>query len=204
MIGLPQGLVSIAAAGGPIPWEDLEGPCATAWWWPEATKRMQSHTSQFIVAVRQGEITRLHRRIVLTHVVRAVCANSDAVGVYWGEGTLVHDPGDFIRESSHMTAEDFSIRLWVDIRIERNADQTRRCFTTGLVRFGLKEIEIQSTTMNVEDLYFFVVDVATYIVANDLNFKDGATVGPSDEVQYDVRHAPSMFDRDEVLLIDLP
>ena len=25
----------------PIPWSNLEGPCATAWWWPDATEKMK-------------------------------------------------------------------------------------------------------------------------------------------------------------------
>jgi hypothetical protein len=34
-IGDAMAVVSLVP--GPIPWPDLEGPCATAWWWPEAT-----------------------------------------------------------------------------------------------------------------------------------------------------------------------
>ena len=35
----------------PIPWSDLEGPCATSWLWPESEASLRDHDSHLIVTV---------------------------------------------------------------------------------------------------------------------------------------------------------
>ncbi len=35
----------------PIPWFDLEQPCATAWYWPEAAVSLRHHQAHILVAV---------------------------------------------------------------------------------------------------------------------------------------------------------
>src|SRR5262245_15463851 len=83
-------LVVVSLMPAPIPWSDLEGPCATAWWWPEATARMRKHNSHLIVALMGESGDLIERHICLTYLVAAVAANTDAVGIYWGAGTVVH------------------------------------------------------------------------------------------------------------------
>lgn len=41
-------MAAVSLMPAPIPWSDLEGPCATAWWWPEATTRMKAHKAHVI------------------------------------------------------------------------------------------------------------------------------------------------------------
>ena len=37
----------------PISRENLEGPCRTAWYWPEAAEALSSHRSQIVVAIKK-------------------------------------------------------------------------------------------------------------------------------------------------------
>jgi hypothetical protein len=48
-LGGSTAFVSLMPA--PIPWSDLEGPCATAWWWPEAAECLQNHKDHAIVGL---------------------------------------------------------------------------------------------------------------------------------------------------------
>ena len=41
---------AVSLMPAPIPWPELEGPCATAWWWPQATERMRAHIRERIAA----------------------------------------------------------------------------------------------------------------------------------------------------------
>ena len=99
-----DGMIAVALMPGPIPWADLEGPCATSWWWPEATDKMRGHKYHFIVTVMGGTIPPVERRVILTNLCAAVIRNSDAVGVYWAEGTLVHAPEAFLEQSEGISA----------------------------------------------------------------------------------------------------
>lgn len=188
----------------PYPWKDLEGPCATAWWWPEATERLKSHTNHVLVAILGGEMDRIDRRVLLTHVVRAVLKTTDAVGVYWAEGTVVHEPKTFLEESAKVTAEDLSPHLWIDVRVEQNPDGTFRSFTTGLAPLGFLEIEVKRSKRSPEDLMQFVGDVAAYVVNSRVHVKHGETMGGSAEERIKATHAESMFGRGTVLHLAVP
>jgi hypothetical protein len=198
------GWIAISCVQAPIPWSELEGPCATAWSWRQATEKMRSHTAHVMVVIQKGNFSKIERRLLLTNVIWAILEDSDAVGVYWGEGTLVHEPKSFAKYASMASAENLPTHLWVDARIQSKTEHTRRCFTTGLSRFGLMEIEVDDSTMAPEDLYSFVIDLAGYIIGRDANIDDGETVGSDATTQFKVRHCPSFFDRGDVLRIEIP
>jgi hypothetical protein len=184
----------------PYPWPDLEGPCATAWWWPEATERMRAHTHHFLISILGAPaMPPVERRVLLTRVAAAVVRNTDAVGVYWAEGTLVHEPKAFLAQADDASATSIPGPLWIDVRVEQNADRTLRCFTTGLAPLGHLEIEVERATLEPRELLEFVGDTACYIVNNDVPIKDGETMGRTADEKFRVRHAPSMFDRGTVM-----
>jgi len=130
----------------PIPWSQLEGPCTTAWWWPEATKRMKPHKHHFLVALIGGSIEPVERRVILTKVISSVVRDTDAVGIYWGEGTLVHEPSQFVQQAESVSAENIPGPLWIDVRVE-NTPEGSLCFTTGMASLGFLEIEVEKSDL---------------------------------------------------------
>ncbi len=184
-----------------IPWSSLAGPCATSWWWPEATACMEQHACHFFVVLRGGSLDSVERRIILTRLTAAIVRESDAVGVYWGEGTLVHEPGEFLRQAESASPHHIPGTLWIDVRVEEYEDGSLRCFTTGLAPLGFLEIEVRKSYLASDELMSFVGDTACYIVNNRLHIADGETMGHTATEQYQVRDGPSMFDRSKVMQI---
>ncbi|MFO1006489.1 MAG: DUF4261 domain-containing protein [Planctomycetaceae bacterium] len=191
--------IAVSLMPVPIPWSSLEGPCETAWWWPNATEAMHGHSNHFIVAIIGGTIEPVERRVILTRVVSEVVSNTDAVGVYWGEGTLVHEPKEFVARASSINPEDIPGTLWIDVRVEENEDGTFRCFTTGMAPLGFLEIEVENSNLAPDELMGFVGDTACYIVNKRLRIPDGDTMGRTAAELYQVRHGRSMFDRANVM-----
>lgn len=185
-----------------IPWSQLEGPCATAWWWPEATEAMQQHKYHFIAMVRGGEWNEVARRVILAAVVQGVLESTDAVGVYWCDATIVMQPKMFISNVRHATIDDVPMMVFADVRVEEISDGVYRCFTTGMESLGFHEIEIDESTMEPDALLEFVLDTAKYIVDEYLEITDGNTFGRDDDKQFVVRYRPSMFDRNVVMKLD--
>ena len=183
----------------PIPWSELNGPCATAWRWPDATERMREHRYHFWVTLLGGSIEPVERRVILTKVVSAILDDVDAVGIYWGEGTLVHEPVSFVQRAKSASAVSIPGDLWIDVRVEEKDDGSFRCFTTGMAPLGFLEIEICESKLPSDELMEFVGDTACYIVNGRLQIKPGETMGRSATEQYKVRHGSSMFDRGMVM-----
>jgi hypothetical protein len=196
--------MAVALMPAPIPWSDLEGPCATAWWWPEATERMQRHNSHIIVALLGGSGSPVERHLLLTHLVAAVAAHADAAGIYWGAGTVVHEPSAFQEQAADLSAGNLAPQLWVDMRLVQNEDGSLRYFTTGMQPFGCLEIEIDQSRRPPEEILDFCYGIVSYVLMRGATIGDGETVGRSAEEKIQVRHQPSMWDRGTVMKLEFP
>jgi hypothetical protein len=191
---------AVALMPAPIPWSRLEGPCATAWWWPEAARKMRSHNSHLLVALGGDEGDAARRSVVLTHVLAAVADHVDAAGIFWGGGALVHDPTVFFDEARRASPEKFPLHLWIDFRIEQNDDGTLRLFTTGLKALDKLEIEIPHSRHVPTELFDFAYSIADYQLSLGGVIRDGHTIGRRDDEKVVATHAQSMWDSDLTVL----
>lgn len=194
-------LVGIPTA---VPWGDLEGPCQTAWWWPAATDSLRNHGHHFLCTLvgEQGSI--VHRHVVLTHLVAALTEHADAVGVYWGNGTLVHEPGAFRAASEGLTASDLRPHLWIDVRMLQNDDTTCDMITTGMQAFGLMEFECERCPWPLQELWEFALDLTDYVIQRGESLGDQETVGRSGDEKITIRHRPSRWPRGDVMRLEFP
>src|SRR6516165_7944281 len=83
-----QGVV-LGLMPAPIPWSDLEGPCATSWLWQGAAGVLKQHTRHVIVTVN-SDSSPIERAKLLTQVTASVLATcSSALGVLWADAALL-------------------------------------------------------------------------------------------------------------------
>lgn len=178
----------------PIPWGDLEGPCATSWMWKEAEAAMRSHVAHFIVTVIGANGSRVERAVVLTRILAGIASVHETAGVYWGDATAVHEPKQFIELAKTATADNPPVALWVDIRIWKDKQGMLSFATTGLAAFGKMEVELLATkgdSVRCLDL----VSGAAFLLLTGSDFKDGDTIGLSAEDKVKTSHKKSVWDR---------
>ncbi|MGO8752353.1 MAG: DUF4261 domain-containing protein [Thermoguttaceae bacterium] len=194
VFGLGKDQAAVALMPAPIPWSNLEGPCATAWWWPEAAERMRGHSAHVLVVLAGDTGNLIRRHIALTHLTAAVASHTDAAGIYWGGGTLVHDPKVFIEQAQNLSPHNLPLPLWIDFRIESNEDGSYRLFTTGMKAFGKAEIEIPHSRNKPAEVFNFACSIADYVITGNPNIEDNHTVGRSETEKIQAVYAPSMWD----------
>jgi hypothetical protein len=187
-------MAAIALVPAPIPWSNLEGPCATAWWWPAATERMKGHTSHLLVALGGDTGPLVLRYLMLTHLTAAAAAQSDAVGIFWLAGALVHDPPVFVEQVQSLAADRLPLHLWIDFRIEPVDPGRHRLFTTGMRAFRQEEIEIPPSDRAPADMLELADAVAQYILRTNPEIGQENTVGRSEDEKVRAVYAPSMLD----------
>ena len=185
---------AVALMPAPIPWQVLEGPCHTAWWWPQAAAKLRDHNSHLLVALAGDEGNLVRRSLALTHLVAAITAQVDAAGIYWGGGAMVHDPLVFQVEARSASTENLPLHLWIDFRIEPNDDGTLRLFTTGMKALGEMEIEVPHSTRGAQELFDFAHSIADYLLSKGAEIRDGHTIGRHDGEKVLAAHTPSMLD----------
>jgi hypothetical protein len=131
---------------------------------------------------------------MLTHLVAAVASHTDAAGIYWGSGTLVHDPQVFIEQVHDLSPDNLPLPLWIDFRVVPNDDGSNRLFTTGMKAFNEAEIEIPHSQKQPAEIFNFACAIAEYIITSHAEIRDGETVGRSETERIRATHAPSMCD----------
>lgn len=191
--GLGKNDVGIGLMPTPIPWSNLEGPCATAWWWPEATEKLRTHNSHLLVFLGGDTGNVVQRHITLTHLSATVAAHADAAGICWGSG-LVHNPQVFIEQAQNLAADNLPLHLWIDFRVEPNDDGSQRLFTTGMRAFNHPEIEIPHSSQQPAEIFDFAYAIANYVITTNPTIEDGQTVGRSETEKIRATRAPSMWD----------
>ena len=183
----------------PIPWDDLEGPCATSWIWPKATKMMKKHRAHLLVLYTGQNGSRIDQALLLTRLLAAASKAFDAIGVYWGYGCVVLGAEQFQEMAAEASDEDLPLFAWVDFRIQQNPDESFNVLTTGLEFFGCMEIEVIESTASLDDIMDAVGSVATITLQGSV-IGDGDTIGPDEDYKIKTRHAKSHWDREGMVL----
>lgn len=161
----------------PIPWSDLEGPCATSVLWPDAAKKLKTHKSHLIVTV-SGDTEPIDRAKLLTQVIAAIVGTCDsAVGVYWGDATLVVSAEMFRDFAIKVLPDGPPLHIWIDFRVGKNKNGKSSGFTTGLKAFGLMELETENSPEPPGELRERFLGIAGYLIANGPVVRDGDTIG---------------------------
>jgi hypothetical protein len=193
---------NVALLPTPIPWSEIESPCATAWWWPEATDVCKPCPAHWIVTTEGDDVFAANLR--LTKVIAALSASGPAAAVYWGAGAVIRSAEDFLEQAASATRDLLPLGLWVDLQLEPVDDDDFFFATIGMQALGHLEIE----TVVPRDLGEHALDrvfaVAHYLCDRGPVLSDGDTVGFIAGEKIRISHRPSRWDRPgPVLFLEL-
>jgi len=177
----------------PIPWSDLEGPCATSWLWPKSAEELRSHAGHLIVTV-MADKPPLERAKLLSIVAASIVHTCQgAIGVYWGDATLVI-PGKLFREfAAEMLPAGLPLYIWIDFRIGRSQEGGTCGFTTGMEALGHMEFETLQSPEPPGELRERLFGLACYLIENGPVIRDGDTFGESADERIKVIYSQSAF-----------
>lgn len=122
----------IGDIGAPIPWSDLEGPCATSLLWPNAAAEVRPHQAHLIVTIL-SEATGVEAAAHLTKVTAVILSACEhAIGVLWFNAALLVPKALFLEMCERVLPLGAPIDIWVDFRVGRDGDNHSTGFTQGL------------------------------------------------------------------------
>ncbi|WP_223164732.1 DUF4261 domain-containing protein [Massilia mucilaginosa] len=186
--------VVIGTMPAPVPWSDLEGPCATSILWPDAASVVPGHKHHALVTVR-GELAPVALSTVLTQVTAALMATTPGTpGVFWTNAALLVPKDMFIDFAVKIMPLGPPLTIWVDCRVGwTEVDALSSGFTTGLAELGLMELEAQGATEPPAELRERFEAIAQYLLENGQVINDGDTLGESADEKIRVVYAESAF-----------
>lgn len=189
-----EGQIICGLIPAPLPWRELEGPCATSPFWRDAANQMKGHKAHIIVTASPGDGSPIIGFRLLTKAVAAILQTQVGIGVYWGTGTLVNPPEVFLEHAARMSDEYLPLYLWIDFRVMPDKGGTLTLFTNGMAALGFMEIEIVQSQLKPFDAVDMAFNIAHYLLDNGPVLGHGDTIGMSAEQKIMIRHVPSIFE----------
>ncbi len=185
--------VALGIVPAPFPWSDLEGPCATSILWKDAENTVKAHKAHIIVTVR-GELEPIELSKILTQVTAATMhATATALGVYWGNATLLVPKAIFNDFAVEILPNDLPLPIWVDFRVGSNENGRSSGFTTGMIALGHMEFETDNCPESPGELRERFLTLCGYLLENGPVIRDGNTVGANAEEKIHVVYSKSKF-----------
>ncbi len=192
---------AVALMPAPVPWTDLEIPCLSSWTWPQASEVLRNHKAHLVVAIWTSQSDTLGTYLLLTYLVDAVAQVSNSAGICWGAASMVHLPEFFHQFTEISTTAEPPLYLWVNFRVGKANDGTIFLVTTGMSAFGMHEIEIPLSTLPVQELREFGVDIARYLLTSGEQPPSGDTFGRTEDKEYKVVYGQSIMpERSETVM----
>ncbi|OJJ19240.1 hypothetical protein BKI52_20730 [marine bacterium AO1-C] len=185
----------------PIPWEDIEPVCRSAYYWPQASETLKKQQAHVIVSI-MSDSSALEKYQLLTKVITAVLKLTPALAVYQGMQSLILSPERYLEESDLLRNNSLPISLWVYFGLFTEEDETISGYTYGLNEFDKMELEVNQSNQTLTDIYGFLYNISHYLLAYDPVLKDGETIGMTAEQKVMMTHRSSRY-LEETTVIDL-
>ncbi|MFZ5816692.1 MAG: DUF4261 domain-containing protein [Bacillota bacterium] len=186
--------VTVGLMPVPVPWSDLEGPCATNRFWPQATEVCRAHRAHLVVMLHSEREDPVWNHLAMTHLIAALVEAVGALAVYWGAGSVVQPAELFCRWAAEASPNDLPLFLWVDFRLFAHEGHPFLA-TTGLTALGVMEIEGGSRRLKPSELLGRVYDLAHYACLEGPVLNDGDSIGADEQERIRIRHADSVWER---------
>lgn len=185
----------------PIPWENLEPVCRSAYYWPEASELLRTQEAHVVVSVMSDASTLIKYKL-MTQVIAAILQLSPTLGIYMGAQSLVIPPTRYLEDCELLKKNSLPIALWLYFGMFAENDQEISGYTYGLSEFGKMELEINHSKQSLTDIYGFLYNISHYLLSSDPLLKDGETIGMTPEQKVAMTYQKSRY-LDDTLIIDL-
>ena len=170
--------IVISKFPAPVPNEEAEINAENNWMWEEAVEVTKTHKAHIVVAILGDEEDLISRGLLYTKIMATCCKQEKAIGVF--TSGVVFEPSYYMNAAEMIRDGELPIFTWVWFGLYRT-ENGLSTYTYGMKDFGKLELEILDADEEVGKLLSFISAIASYILQDDVEFKDGETIGLSEE-----------------------
>jgi hypothetical protein len=172
----------------PIPDGEFDRLFPFSPYWEDAEKETKEHQSHAIVFLHSGSGTAVEHYSLFTKVVESILVETNSLGVYQGNQTLLISRENYINLAECLRTDDGGIPLplWVFFAMAETP-KGNTLYTYGLTGFGKLEMEILDSSKDMEELLEFLMNITSYVITGDITFKEGETLGYTQDADATIR-----------------
>ena len=162
----------------PVPNEEAEINAENNWMWEEAVEVTKTHKAHIVVAILGDEEDVISRGILYTKIMATCCKQENAIGVF--TCGVVFEPSYYMKSAEIIRDGELPIFNWIWFGLYRT-ENGLSTYTYGMKDFGKLELEILDADEDAGKLLSFISAIASYILQDDVELKDGETIGLSEK-----------------------
>ena len=162
----------------PVPNEEAEINAENNWMWEEAVEVTKTHKAHIVVAILGDEEDLISRGLLYTKIMATCCKQKKAIGVF--TSGVVFEPSYYMKSAEMIRDGELPIFTWVWFGLYRSKNGLST-YTYGMKTFGKLELEILDVDEEAGKLLSFISSISSYVLQDDVEFKDGETIGLSEE-----------------------
>ena len=168
--------IIISKFPAPVPNEEAEINAENNWMWEEAVEVTKTHKAHIVVAILGDEEDVISRGILYTKIMATCCKQENAIGVF--TCGVVFEPSYYMQSAEMIRDGELPIFTWVWFGLYRSKNGLST-YTYGMKTFGKLELEILDVDEEAGKLLSFISSISSYVLQDDVEFKDGETIGLS-------------------------
>ena len=165
---------------GRVPDGEFDSLFPVSLYWGNAEEETATHQSHVIVFLSSETGTAIERYSLFTKVIESILAETNSLGVYQGNQTLLISREIYHEMAQGLLTGDLPLLLWIFIGIAKSP-KGNTLYTFGLSGFGKLEMEIVESQQDMDNLFDFLVNICNYVISNDVTFKKGETIGSTED-----------------------
>lgn len=194
-------MISVALMAAPVPNGEAEFHAKCNYTWKEAEETVKKHKANLIVAVMGNAVSAMEAGEMLVKTNVSLCRQGGVIGIYANE--TVYQPELYLDFARIFEKDGFPIfnLVWFGM-YKRNKGIC--AYTCGMRDFGYDEMEIIDSSVDSQELFEFISDIANYVISEEVILRDGETIGFSEDQKLPISKSAGVAVEGESLKIVYP
>ncbi|TXD47814.1 DUF4261 domain-containing protein [Polaribacter sp. IC066] len=193
--------IAIAVIPFKIPEKEVEKNAELNYFWKNGAEESSKHNGHIVLSIMNCGKNAVEENLLFSKIAYSIMNNSKSLGIYIGGRTLVLKKDFYQANVESMSKEDLPLYNWIYFGLrEENGKQS--VYTYGLSQFGKKEMEIIESENSLEELNEMMFNLSHYVVAFDIELKNGETIGISAEQKLKISESKGKFLEGSTLKIE--
>ena len=168
----------------PVPNREAEVNAENNYMWQEAVEVTSTHKAHILIAVLGDGTDLIDRGLIYTKIMSICTKQKYAIGVF--TSGVVFEPNYYFDVAQSMKKDELPILNWIWFGLYTTENGISG-YTYGMDVFGKYELEILDAKDDAEKIYEFLITLATYVIEEDVELKDGETIGFSKKDIHEIK-----------------
>lgn len=201
IINIDEYRIAIGLIAAPIPTDEAIIAAEYNMFWENGVDEVKTHKGHIILSIMNAGKNTINENLLFSKIASTILSNSKSIGIYIGGRSLAIEKDFYIASTKNMSGEDLPLYIWLYFGF-RGEEEKQSVYTYGLKDFGKKEMEILHSNKDHIELGDVMYNLAHYVIANNVDLKDGETIGFTAEQKLNISESKGVFLDDITLKID--